>query len=121
MRHARSDIALMVRRLIFVALTCWAFTPSAYAQAQHGGKVGLLQAPNAGTGYDCVYFTVQGVSVPDPAVSSHGWFALPKTHTGYKEILVTLHTAKLTDRVIYAGTTGTTDCGGYAVTSYVYY
>jgi hypothetical protein len=66
----------------------------------------------------CAFFSLQGVSDADPGLQLGGnpWFAVPKTHEGYKEIVATVLLASATGRRISVNTTGEAvpGCSGLA-------
>jgi hypothetical protein len=82
-----------------------------------GKTVALLSSPT--TSADCVYFTLNGVSVADPAVPGQPWFAVPRTHLGFKEIVSLLSTAKATDKPLTVRSSSQFACG-YVVVDYVF-
>ncbi len=111
--HGLAGIAVAACSLLpFADLT-------AHAQIVQSGKVAYIQGPSYS--FDCVFFTLEGVSVADPAVSNGQYFAIPSTHPGYKQHVATLHIAKQTGTSVVLGTTGTTSCGGYATVNWLQY
>ena len=115
---SRSLISFL--RLLLVGV-CWSFAVwhVSHAQVVRSGKVTQIQAPSPGN--DCTYFQLEGVAVADPAVSGGPWFALAKSHNGYKEALTSLYTAKLSGLVVTLVTTGTGACGAYAGINWLEY
>src|SRR5689334_10571203 len=80
--------------------------------AIHDGQVSILFPPDT---RECTFFQLSGVTEADPVVPGNPWFAVPKTHLGYKEIFVVLLTARSNGRTITVQTDGTTACGHAAV------
>ena len=78
----------------------------------HIATVAYLQGYSAS--FDCFYFTLNGVSVADPNVSSGGpWIAFPRGTDAAKDVYATLLAAKATGASVSISTTGTPICGGY--------
>src|SRR5829696_6099083 len=94
---------------LLTSLGTWSAT--AAAEVVYIQRVGAIQSPSAG--YECTFFTLDGVAVADPSVAPHAWVALPKAHNGYKEALLVLHMAKTTGGNVRVGIGGSV-CGGYA-------
>lgn len=60
----------------------------------------------------CIFFRLSGVAEADPVLPGQPWFAVPKTHGGYKEIVATLMIARSTQDPIYQVlTSGAVACG----------
>lgn len=78
--------------------------------AVHSGKaLAVIHSPDD---RPCVFFRLTGVAEADPVAPGIEWFALPKTHPGYKEILALLLTARATGQPLgHVTTTGTLTCG----------
>src|SRR5688572_24218299 len=53
----------------------------------------------------CIFFRLSGVPEADPATPGQSWFAVPKSHSGYKEIVATLMIARSTQAPIHSVTT----------------
>lgn len=80
-----------------------------WAQATHYDKpVLIVHSPDT---RDCVFFQLSGVTVADPVTPGVPWFALPKTHLGYKEIVSMLLMARVTGKTITVATSGGLACG----------
>ena len=81
----------------------------ACADVQHTSKsIGALMAPDDTR--DCMFFMLEGVTQADPNVVS-AWFAIPRTHPGFKEITGLLLAAKVSGIPINVTTNGQTVCG----------
>lgn len=67
---------------------------------------------------DCTFFQLSGVSEADPVAPGGTWFAVPKTHSGYKEIVATLLLARAAGRRLnHVSTSGAIACGHAEVLS----
>jgi hypothetical protein len=92
-----------------------------------GAQAGPLEFPNRAVALfssptptsDCLYFTLQGVPQADPGVPNQPWFAVPRTHQGFKEIAMIVAMAKASERSITVRT-GTTFACGFISVDYVY-
>jgi hypothetical protein len=76
--------------------------------------VGTLEAAPGNS--ECFYFTLQGVSAADSAVSSSPFFAVHKNQAGYTQIYALLLAAKVSGALVTVQTTGTqvsATCGTY--------
>jgi hypothetical protein len=100
------------------AVALFTFLPTAAAMADmtYTSKVvAEIQPPQAAQ--DCVYFRLDGVGVADSGVlSNNPYFALPRTHVGFKEIYALLMSAYLTGTTVSVRTTGAAAggaCGTY--------
>lgn len=94
----------------------------AFADAAHmNHTVAEIQPPQLNN--DCVYFRLTDVAVADPGVSAGGpYFALPRTHPGFKEIyslLLTAYTSGFTVSVRTTGAPAGGACGGYVGTTWL--
>jgi hypothetical protein len=65
-----------------------------------------------------VFFQLSGVSEADPA-APNVWFAVPKTHAGFKEIVAMLLAARMSGALVSVSTTGAVACGHAAVSAVV--
>lgn len=82
---------------------------SAQAVVHTGRSLAVIHSPDD---RPCVFFRLTGVTEADPVAPGIEWFALPKTHQGYKEILTLLLTARATGQPLgHVTTTGTLTCG----------
>jgi len=69
---------------------------------------------------DCVYFTLQGVAVADPAVGTTPWFAIPRSQYGATDAYAMLLTSKVAGLSLHVATTGQSVGGGYAQVNEIY-
>jgi hypothetical protein len=104
-----------LRRRAVVALLTFLPAAAAMADTTHTSKlVAEIQPPQAAQ--DCVYFRLDGVSVADGGVlSNNPYFALPRTHVGFKEIYALLMSAYLTGTTVSVRTTGAAAGGACGV------
>ncbi len=87
------------RVLILVALSIAPVTSLAVGV----GFIETIQAPDE---RPCYFFKLKGVQEASPVVKGSPWFAVAKTHQGYKEIVATVLTAFALKKQVYIGTTG---------------
>src|SRR5690349_20606438 len=116
----RNSLKCLIGQFVSAAtmLAIAASASPAHADTSHSGKtVQYIQSP--GTAGGCAYFTLNGVSEADPSVPGNAWFAVPVTHPGFKEIMMLLAAAKLSDKWVNVRTTSSTACG-YAAVEYVF-
>jgi hypothetical protein len=67
---------------------------------------------------ECTFFIINGVSESDPITPNSPWFAAPKTHPGYKDIVATLLMARATGMPLqHVSTTGAVACGHAEISS----
>jgi hypothetical protein len=97
-------------------LTLTLITPVPLLASVHVNKeVAIVHSPDA---RECVFFQLSGVNEADPVIPGNPWFAVAKSHTGYKEIFAALLIARTTGRtLVHVATNGTTACGHAAVAS----
>jgi hypothetical protein len=90
------------------------FSASSHAAEHTNRLIGNIEPPDAVR--DCVFFTLQGVDIADPAVENNQWFAVPRSHLGFKEIYSALLMARATGALVKVTTTGTpiSACSGHA-------
>jgi hypothetical protein len=85
------------------------------AETSHTHRaVGLIAMPDASR--DCLFFTLQGVNTAEPAVlPDNPWFAVPRTHPGFKEIYAAILMARATGALLNVQTTGqaAATCSGH--------
>lgn len=87
---------------------------SAGLAVEHSGKeVSLVHSPTMG--HECVFFLLAGVAQADPAAPGVAWFAVHKTHPGFKELTAILVSARLTKERVTVYTNGNHACGVAAV------
>jgi hypothetical protein len=105
-----------------IALCCLATSIAEAGPLQWDGKtVARLQPPDSNR--DCVFFELSGVAQADSGVPTSGaWFAVPRSHYGFKEIYAMLLTAKAMNLPITVGTTGlaAAGCTAFVGVAYVY-
>lgn len=98
-----------------------ASAPTSAAQSHLNRTIEELQPPQAGT--ECVFFRVSGSTLADPAVPGSGpYFALGRTHVGFKEIYALLLATYSNGGTISVKTTGAEaggSCGGYVGVAWV--
>lgn len=88
-------------------------SPFATAAAHYNKEVAVLQSPDT---RECVFFKLTGVTEADPIAPGISWFAVPKTHVGYKEIVATLMLARAAGKPLtVVETSGALACGHAAV------
>ena len=98
-------------RIVITLLSFASALPS--VAADWTAQVAQVQSTNLGL--DCFYFTLNGITVADPALGNNSpWFAVPRTQYGAKDAYAMLLTAKATAAQVRVTTTGSTICGGYA-------
>src|SRR5262249_15344953 len=88
--------------------------PNGEAQTTHtGAHIGTVQSPEPNR--DCFFFTLVGVTKAEPQVNptqlNDPWFAVPRTHLGFREILAIVLTASSLVRSVEVLTTGSAACG----------
>ncbi len=92
--------------LVAVALMS---TPGASWASEHAWKaVAIVHSPDS---RDCVFFQLVGVSEADQVAPGNPWFAVPKSHLGFKEIFSMLITARVTGQSVYVSTESSLSCG----------
>jgi hypothetical protein len=100
-------INMFKRNLIAAAVTfsVSAFSPTPATAVAHLVKtVSRIQTAD---NRDCFFFQLSGVSISDPAVTpTSDWFAIPRTHVGYRDLVQMVTMAKLTQNPIDVYTTG---------------
>ena len=66
---------------------------------------------------ECVGFVLDGVAEAHPSVPGRGYFAISKTHPGYKEITAMLIAAKIAGTRVQVGTslTDLSVCGSISI------
>ncbi len=101
-----------VLALALIALPSGALAGTTWANR----TVGQIQGSDSGT--DCFFFTLVGVTQPDP-VSPSPWIAIPRSQYGAKDAYAILLSAKLTGQQVRVTTNGAIACGGYATVSEV--
>ena len=97
-----------------------AATP-ALADATYTSKtIAEIQPPQVG--HDCIYFRLDGVAQADPAVPNGPYFAMPRTHIGFKEIYPLLLAAYLNGTPVSVRTSGAAvggECGSWVGVQWV--
>jgi hypothetical protein len=91
------------------------FCVDASASQQYQATVAQIEPPNYNL--DCFWFQLSGVAQADPVVPNSPWFAIPRTQTGYNELIATLLAAKLSGSTVEVATTGAVaggSCSSYA-------
>lgn|SRR6266853_2164882 len=102
-------------RSVVTAVGICAIAASAAAQTSHIGKtIELLQSPDD---RPCTFFMLKGITQSDPITPGNPWFALPKAHIGYKEMLSFLLIAYSSGKTVNVYTSGATvpECGNAGV------
>ncbi len=84
------------------------------AQENHGGYV-VKELQGRDQSRNCIFFTLEGVSVADSAVSNGRHFAVPDTHPGFQDIFSILLAASVSQQEVFVSTTGVAACGSAAV------
>jgi hypothetical protein len=98
-----------LKRSLFLASAALIAAPCS-AIGDWTAPVEVLQSTYIGS--DCIYFTLHGVSVADPALPSTGaWFAMPRTQNGSRDAYAMLLTAKVSGLPVRVSTTGAIACG----------
>jgi len=99
---------------ITVALLAAYLAPSVAWSATHANKtVSVVHSPDS---RECIFFQLDGVAEADPISPGNPWFAVPKTHNGYKEIVAALLMLRTTGAPLQQVTTsGALACGHAAV------
>jgi hypothetical protein len=97
-----------------VALLAAYLAPTIALSATHTNKtVSVVHSPDS---RECIFFQLDGVAEADPASAANPWFAVPKTHNGYKEIVAALLLVRATGAPVQQVTTsGALACGHPAV------
>src|SRR5687767_8704333 len=72
---------ILTRALTAAALSVSLIPTGAIAAVHANREVAAFHAPDT---RDCSFFQLVGVSEADPAVPGNPWFAVPKSHMGYK-------------------------------------
>jgi hypothetical protein len=98
---------------LFISLAASA-APGAFS----GKRVSQI---HGGDSRPCIFFTLQEVDLADPVVPTGGWFALPRSHPGFKETYALLVAAKLTQSPLFVATSGVlvAGCGHVGVDAVV--
>jgi hypothetical protein len=81
-------------RSVTIGLAC-SLPVAAFALVHENKEVSLFHSPDT---RECVFFQLNGVSEADPVTPGVSWFAIPKTHAGYKEIVAALVLARHTGK-----------------------
>ena len=99
---------------VFPVLLAACFAPAIACSAVHPNRtVSVVHSPDT---RECIFFQLDGVAEADPIAPGNPWFAVPKTHNGYKEIVATLLMARATGAPLQQVTTsGALACGHSAV------
>jgi hypothetical protein len=106
---------IKMTRIRMLLATCVLFVPAIGLATQHSGRqVVQLHSPDT---RECTFFMLTGVAEADPVLPGNPWFAVPKTHVGYKEIVSFLMTARITGESLTVYTAGTTACGHATVSA----
>jgi hypothetical protein len=85
------------------------------ASAHYNKEVTVVHSPDT---RQCTFFMLSGVSEAAPVAPGDPWFAVPKSHAGYKEILAVLLLARTTGKALtHVATSGALACGHAAVIS----
>jgi hypothetical protein len=102
----------MNKRLINTAAAfaaACAMFPGTAGSVNHEAKtVALIGSPDD---RPCLFFMLRDGAEADAVVPGNSWFAVPKTHNGYKEIVSILITAHLSGKVVNVYTTGAVAAG----------
>lgn len=88
--------------------------PANAATTHTNHAVARIEAPDPGR--DCLFFTLDGVSNSEAAVAQNNpWFAVPRSHPGFKEIYAAILMARATGAPLTVITTGQAEstCGGH--------
>lgn len=102
-----------MRKLIAVVTGMMLCMPGLASAATHNAKqVATVHSPDA---RECVFFLLTGVAEADPVVPGSSWFAVSKTHAGFKEIVSILLMARVTKEPVSVVTSGAAACGHAAV------
>jgi hypothetical protein len=102
-------------RIRMLLATCVLLVPTIGLATTHTSKqVTVIHSPD---GRECTFFMLTGVAEADPVSAGNAWFAVPKTHVGYKEIVSFLMTARITGESVTVSTSGTLACGHASVTA----
>ncbi len=109
-----------VLRCIAVELLAFLAATPAHADTTHQSKtVAEIQPPQAGV--DCLFFRLTGVAQADPIQPNNPYFALPRTHVGFKEIYALMLAAYMSGTPVSVKTSGAPAggvCGGYVGTAW---
>ena len=107
-----------MRRVVSVsllALSAGVYASTALALTHTDKTVEVVHSPDT---RECVFFRLTGVTQADPVTPGVSWFAVPKTHAGYKEIVAILLQARATGAPLqHVATTGAVACGHAEVSS----
>lgn len=122
MQHLVPQLGDLVARISYMSKVLLSFamlvgvllSPAAATAAVHINKeVAVVHSPDT---RECVFFQLSGVTEADPSTPGVPWFAVPKTHVGYKEVFATLMLARATGRPLnHVATSGAVACGHAAV------
>jgi hypothetical protein len=113
---APATLKLTRRLLVSGLLLLLSVAASASPPSYSSKPVDMIQPDHPNS--DCFYFTLQGVSVADPAIGTTAWFAVDRTtHKGATELYATLLAAKASGLLIDVWTSGIPVCG-YAGVSF---
>ncbi len=104
--------------LTAVAAVAFALPLTAWPRWHENKSVRSIGSPDS---RQCIFFQLTGVSEADPVNPNNPWFAVAKTHGGYKEIVAMLMMAKATGIPISVGTTGALACGEAEVGQALFY
>jgi hypothetical protein len=115
---------MKLHRKSIVAFAAFAIvaTNMATAMTQHAYKlITTIEPPQATT--DCLYFQLAGVGEADPLTPNNPWFAMPRSHPGFREIYAMILMTKATGMEVVVRTTGSLAggaCGNYVGVHEVY-
>ncbi len=107
-------------RAIVGGLLCGIIASMVFGATHSDKAISIVQSPTPTN--DCLYFTLVGVAQADPISANNPWFAVPRSHSGFKESLAILLAAKLSQQRVTVETTGTVaggSCGAYPLVYYV--
>jgi len=102
-----SGILIVVSSILAVAGDAAATTHSNHAVAR-------IEPPDPVR--DCLFFTLDGVTTSEPAVAQNNpWFAVPRSHPGFREIYAAVLLARATGALLTVITTGQAEstCAGH--------
>jgi hypothetical protein len=105
----------MLAKYICSGMVLLSVSAIAEAETSHGARaINLIETPDPNR--DCLFFTLQGVDVAEPAVSnSDPFFSVPRSHPGFKEIYAAVLIARTTGALLTVVTTGSAEsaCGNH--------
>jgi len=104
----------MYFRVVLALLAAYLAPAIAWSAVHLNKTVAVVHSPDS---RECIFFQLDGVAEADPITPANPWFAVPKTHNGYKEIVAALLMLRATGAPLQQVTTGGALACGYPAVS----